>query len=249
VCHIFLFVNHKPKVKDDSFGFWRGVRLWPFLRRFEGTADDKDLAKKLEVEKPGILNWFIAGCLKWQKCGISELPEKITTATAEYKRESNILTDFFDECYIENPNAMTQSSEIYKDYLSWADNNHLQKYEIMSSVIFSREVEKKYKKVAKNNGKFFVGIGKVTGFVTGFSLDDKNSNVFPSSVTYTRENIEKPSQPVTPSLFTKNSTPKKLTTMGNCPDCGSDNIGVWPDGTPGYYCLDCYPNFSDEPNF
>ena len=249
VCHIFLFVNHKPKVKDDSFGFWRGVRLWPFLRRFEGTADDKDLAKKLEAEKSGILNWHIAGCLEWQKRGLSELPEKITTATAEYKRESNVLTDFFDECCVENANAITQSSELYKEYLNWAENSHLQKYEIISRVIFSREVEKKYKKVVKNNGKFFVGIGLVTGFVTGFSFDEQKTNVFPSSSPTREKNMENSSQPVTPSLFSKNKAPKRLATMGNCPDCGSDNIGVWPDGTPGYYCLDCYPNFNEEQNF
>jgi hypothetical protein len=38
--------------------------------------------------------------------------------------------------------------------------------------------------------------------------------------------------------------PKRLETLEeNCPFCGSANLGVWPDATPGYYCLDCYPDF------
>ena len=146
-------------------------------------------------------------------------------------------------------NATVKSSELYKTYCQWAEQSNLQKHEILSSVIFSKTVAEKFKKVTKNDGKYFVGIGLVTGFVTGFSLDEQNSHVFPSSYNTREENIEKPSQPVTPSLFNENKTPKRLATIANCPTCGGENIGCWPDGTDGYYCLDCNPNFSDEPNF
>ena len=246
VCHIFLFVNHKPRIKDDSFGFWRGAELWPFLRRFEGAADDKDLSKKLEAEKSGILNWFIVGCLEWQKRGLSPLPDKVTTATLEYRRESNVLAEFYEDCCVVQENAIVKSSELYKVYCRWAEQSNLQKHEILSSVIFSKTVAEKFKKVTKNDGKIFVGIGLVTGLVTGFSFDEQKHNVFSSSSPTREKNIENPPQPVTPSLFTKNKAPKRLSTMGSCPDCGGDNIGLWPDGTEGYFCLDCFPDFNEE---
>jgi hypothetical protein len=37
--------------------------------------------------------------------------------------------------------------------------------------------------------------------------------------------------------------PKRLQTLDSCPDCGGENLGVWTDGSLGYYCTDCYPEF------
>jgi len=45
----FLFVNHKPRIKDDKLGFWRGAELWPFLK-VRGAADDKDLSKNSKLK-------------------------------------------------------------------------------------------------------------------------------------------------------------------------------------------------------
>ena len=45
-------------------------------------------------------------------------------------------------------------------------------------------------------------------------------------------------------LLTK---PTRLETLSDiCPDCGGNYLAPWPDGTAGYYCADCYPNFNNE---
>jgi hypothetical protein len=110
-------------------------------------------------------------------------------------------------------------------------------------------VKGKYPKVHEKDGNYFVGIGLVTDLVTDIRHKAENSPLISSSI-YSREiNSKNPSQPVNPSLFEKSNIPKRLETLDPCPTCGSENIGVWPDESTGYYCLDCYPNFSDEPNF
>jgi len=253
VCHIFLFVNHKPRVHDDTTGFWRGVDLIPFLQTFTGASDDKDLGVKLEAEKSGILNWLIEGCLEWQKRGLSPRPKTVTKATTEYKRESNALADWFDECTTDNPNIMTLSSELYKSYTTWAERSNLQKREIFSSITFSKVLKDKYQKTHQEGGNYFVGIGLLTDLLTDFRHDTTKTNVISSSISSRDASSKNPSEPVnpsaTPSFFDKVKAPKRLTTTDNCPDCGSGNIGVWPDGTEGYYCLDCFPDFlNDEPN-
>ena len=245
-CKIFLFVNHKPKVADDSFGFWRGVRLWPFEKRFEGAADDKDLAKKLETEKSGILNWLVQGCIQWQRRSLSPIPDKITTATIEYKLESNPLADFYDECIIDNPHEKILSSLLYKVYLWWAEKSNLQKHEILSSVKFVARVKEKYKKVHEKDGNYFVELGFVTGLVTGFELTKLNYNVFRAVESPTRENMENPSQPVIPSLFSDEKNPTIINSLDDvCPACGSSDLGMLPDGS-GYYCTVCYPDSDEE---
>jgi putative DNA primase/helicase len=246
VAHIFLFVNHKPRVNDDTMGFWRGVDLLPFLQTFTGANEDKDLGVKLETEKSGILNWLIAGCLEWQKHGLSPRPKIVTTATTEYKRESNALADWFETCTVDKPDIMTLSSELYKSYTTWADGSNLQKRETLSFITFSKVLKGKYPKVHEETGNYFVGIGLLTGLLTGFSLDDKKSPLISSYISSCKDNRENPSEPVNPSATEKTKVPKRLTTVDPCPDCGSDNIGVWPDGTAGYYCLDCSPNFNQE---
>jgi len=67
---IWLFVNHRPKVTDDSFGFWRRVRLIPFTKQFTDKTADRSLDKKLKAEAPGILAWIVRGCLEWQRRGL-----------------------------------------------------------------------------------------------------------------------------------------------------------------------------------
>ena len=249
VAHIFLFVNHKPRVNDDTMGFWRGVDLLPYLQTFTGANDDKDLGIKLEAEKPGILNWLIAGCLAWQKRGLSPRPEIVTTATTEYKRESNALADFFEACTTDKPEIMTLSSALYKVYTTWAESSNLQKREILSFIAFSKILKGKYPKVHEETGNYFVGIGLLTGLLTDFSLAEKKVPLNFSSISSRSINSKNPSVTVIPSATSKNDknkVPKRLETLDPCPTCGGENIGVWPDGTPGYYCLDCFPNFNEE---
>ena len=60
------------------------------------------------------------------------------------------------------------------------------------------------------------------------------------------KNPANPDNPDKKQLTLLTDTPKRLETLENCPDCGSENIGAWPDGTDGYYCMDCNPNFNQE---
>jgi putative DNA primase/helicase len=55
----WLATNHKPEVADDSPGFWRRIRLIPFLQQFVGDRADKDLVSKLKAEASGILRWAV----------------------------------------------------------------------------------------------------------------------------------------------------------------------------------------------
>jgi len=223
-CKIFLFVNHKPRVKDDSFGFWRGVRLVPFLRRFDGEADDKDLSKKLEAEKPGILNWIVQGCLEYQRRGLSPIPAKVSNATTEYKRESDELADFIESPeVIEEDGIVGKASELYGAYTDWAEKSNLKKSEILSSVNFGKAMKGKYRWEHKNTGNIFYGIGLVKGFVKGFESNELKNNVLPAIESPTRENIEKPSLPFTPSLKTEKELP-------DCQACGRNEWEYTADG-------------------
>ena len=171
-CKICLFVNHKPKVEDDSYGFWRRVRLVPFTKQFSGNSEDKKLGNKLDAEAPGILAWLVRGCLAWQDRGLTGIPEAITTATEEYKVESDLLGQFISEMCVEVPQAVIKSSELYKSYGTWADDLNIRGRERITINAFGRRMKDKYEKVTQRDGTYYRGIGlKSCGGFDQFVVD------------------------------------------------------------------------------
>lgn len=158
ICKIWLFLNHMPSFDDDSYGFWRRVRLIPFNKSFKGDAIDYDLLEKLKTELPGILNWLLTGAVLWYQEGLKEIPTIVTEATDEAKVSNNKLTDFVADCCIERADLSEKSSKLYAAYVKWANTNSYQHKDIMSMTAFGRLMTDNYKKIAAETGKFYQGL-------------------------------------------------------------------------------------------
>lgn len=155
---LWLAVNHKPVVSDDSYGLWRRVRLVPFLRRFVEKEVDPGLEGKLLRELPGILAWAVAGAIAWYRHGL-EAPPIVLEATATYKQESDPLSDFVSGCCREHPDEWTAAGELYRRYTQWADDVGLRHREIMTSTTFGRRMAERYAKAATRTGIVYHGVG------------------------------------------------------------------------------------------
>jgi putative DNA primase/helicase len=121
---VWMATNYKPVIQGMDYGIWRRVRFIPFNMVFEedDPRTDKDLIEKLRVEYPGILNWMVQGCLKWQKEGL-KMPATIKEATLEYKKEMDLLGDFLNDCCDLNPKGKIASKELYQAYKEWSEEN------------------------------------------------------------------------------------------------------------------------------
>lgn len=119
---LWLAFNHKPVISDDSHAMWRRIRLIPFVQKFEGAKNDPTLLDKLKGEAPGILNWAIEGCLRWQKEGL-DAPATVEHATQEYQAESDTLARFVNDCCIVEATAYVASSHLWSSYQNWTENN------------------------------------------------------------------------------------------------------------------------------
>ena len=197
---LWLFVNHKPNVIDDSFGFWRRVRLVPFTKEFKGDADDKNLRDKLRSEAPGILVWLVKGCLEWQKRGLDPIPQSVKIATEEYKRESDVLSGFIQDRCIEHPNATVKASELYSAYKDWATGEGIREKdkEYLTSTKFGKRIHQKYEGVHMRDGAYYHGIGlSCDGLVTGFESNIIQNDVFAISTSREEKTLKVPSQPIT----------------------------------------------------
>lgn len=118
----WLAFNHKPQVGDTSHGFWRRVRLIPFLAQFAGGARDPTLPAALKGEAPGILAWAVRGCLLWQRHRLP-VPRAIEQATEDYRAESDPVAEFIEERYERCPDGFVESSVLHAYYAAWATTN------------------------------------------------------------------------------------------------------------------------------
>jgi putative DNA primase/helicase len=119
VAKFWLAFNHKPQVRDDSFGFWRRIHFLPFTQTFDGASKDPQLEQKLRAEASGILNWAIRGCLDWQRVGL-RMPASIKQATQRYQEESDILAEFFEDRCVFEPGAWVPTANLFSAYMTWA---------------------------------------------------------------------------------------------------------------------------------
>ena len=118
---LHVAANHKPLVKGTDEGIWRRLMLTPWLRRFEGQADDKQLKEKLLAELPGILNWCVAGFVQWRGKGLMP-PENVLAATKEYRGENDALGIWMEECCVKEANAVAEAAALYRSFKAWSDD-------------------------------------------------------------------------------------------------------------------------------
>lgn len=155
---IWLFLNHKPSVEDDSFGFWRRVRMIPFNRTFTGKEADTNLFDKLKEEYPGILNWLVKGCLLWQAEGLNPTPGVVLEATKDYRIENDVLAEFVYERCIEQSDGTIKASELYRAYVAWAETKSMNAKEVLTSTAFGRRMGDKYQRIRMKDGMYYNGI-------------------------------------------------------------------------------------------
>jgi putative DNA primase/helicase len=156
VAKFWLAVNHRPIVRDDSFGFWRRMRVIPFAQRFEV---DRTLAPALHEERSGILAWAIRGALAWQTHGLRP-PASVLTATQGYQTDSDPLGAFLAEACEVEPASQVGAQALYDHYREWAVRHGLSDKERLGAVAFGRKASERFTRSHTMAGKVYLGVAK-----------------------------------------------------------------------------------------
>jgi putative DNA primase/helicase len=157
VAKIALAVNHKPRVRDFSPGFWRRVRLVPFEVRFEGAVADRDLEKQLFGELSGILAWAVAGYVEWRRRGLDP-PAAVFSATAAYRSDSDPLAGFIAEACAASSEARLPGAAAWDAYGAWAAGQGLGEDERLSRPRFYKLLEEHFPKRHTKAGNVYLGV-------------------------------------------------------------------------------------------
>jgi len=167
---LWLAVNHKPHVSDDSDAFWRRVRFVPFLKTFKGDAIDATLNKTLLSEAPGILRWIVDGAVAWYAARdaagehpvLSEVPGS-AELTREWRGESDPIQEFINDKCIEGYEYKVARAAIYVAYDNWCVENHVPYKERLTRTGFIRRLTPRYEYTKIGGIRYLKGVGLIDG--------------------------------------------------------------------------------------
>ena len=175
---MWMTTNKLPKIKGTDQGIWRRVRKIPFEYDFEKDAEKNEnfFEEKLLLEMPGILNWALEGCLKWQREGM-KVPDIVKYAIDDYKHDMDPIQRFIDECCIVSETCKSKRNELYDCYCEWCREN---KEYTLSTIKFNRKLEEKdFKLIVTKGIRYWKNIGLVTREFEGLTpREDENIKPF-----------------------------------------------------------------------
>jgi putative DNA primase/helicase len=156
---LMLATNFKPKFRGQDEGLWRRVKLVPFTRFFKPEEQDHTLDATLAAEAEGIAAWAVRGAMEWYKGGLQD-PDRIRSATLEYRRTQDALAGFFPGVLETCPDKCELSAgDAYQAYKAWCEAEGLPQREQWTRRTFLDAMEER--SVARKNtakGVALVGI-------------------------------------------------------------------------------------------
>lgn len=151
----WLRTNHRPVVTGEDCGIWRRLHLIPFKRKFEEHERDPWLESRLLEERDGILAWMVQGCLDWQRGGLRP-SAMVRRESAVYRRESDLLGEFLEECTENDKEARIEQQQLFARWRLWNDANGTRSG---SKTSFTRKMAERGYTGAKSNGqRFYSGL-------------------------------------------------------------------------------------------
>lgn len=124
---IFIDTNHLPNVTDQTLFESGRLLIIPFNRHFEEHEQDKSLKTTLSdpAALSGILNWAVEGYRLFKEEGL-EPPEDVLLATAQYRQDSDRISQFIDSWLEEGKDEEYQPYEVstkaaYRVYAQWCN--------------------------------------------------------------------------------------------------------------------------------
>ena len=237
VLKLWLAVNHKPLVRDESDGFWRKVRLIPFTQRF---SLDRTLRPQLRAEAEGILAWAILGCKLWQGEGLGHIPEKVQLATDNFREESDLLAEFLADNCTTGEGQEVRAKVFYEAYKTWGEANHLTKRETLTNTAFGRKMGERFTKVPKEFGTVYLGVGLRGTNHGGSGGLESSSHVFSDSHIDTRDNMGKMKNP--PAQVQKHTRNSPESTAKRPSSCRCGSVDFWQRPTGEWVYQRCQPD-------
>lgn len=152
---VIMAGNHRPIIRGTDHGIWRRLVCTPFTVSIPDEQQDKGLMNKLRDEFPGILNWMLEGCLRWQRSGLS-LPPILQAERQAYMTSMDIMARWIEEVCEVVPGHEWGVRKAYMNFAQWCTDGG---YGAVSETRFSQQLDEKgFEKKRTNKGAAVLGL-------------------------------------------------------------------------------------------
>ena len=126
VFKLVINTNFLPVVTDDTLFSSERVKVIKFDRHFEPDEQDRQLKGKLKSDKnlTGIFNWCLEGLRMFNdNGGVLIEPDSVIKATEDYRKKSDKIQNFIDDCLDPCDGQCATIKESYYAFGQWCREN------------------------------------------------------------------------------------------------------------------------------
>ncbi len=126
---VLLCWNQRPRIRDESSGFWRRMLLIPFTEKVASSSRilnaDQSWWWLNTGEMPGVLNWAIEGVQRLFRQGRFTEPAAMNDLIRGYRNEMNPVEAFIEEVVGYDPERSNKvrTSSIVASFRHWCTDN------------------------------------------------------------------------------------------------------------------------------
>ena len=170
-----MLANHLPFARDGSHGFWRRIKIVPFVRQFTAKEIDTTLPYQLEAEAKGVLRWLVEGAVAWHR-RVSKTQGKtglgpcaaIDASVDQYRYDNDHASRFIEECLkVEVGVGRVGARDLDHIFSQWSHENGFD--DLVSENIFCRRMEERgLEKKRTKVGMAYVDVAVVSSTSTLF---------------------------------------------------------------------------------
>lgn len=125
---LILSTNHLPRIKSNDTGTWRRIDILPFNNTITPDKMITDFMGVLVKEcGNAILQWCVDGAKMFyeNECKITQAPQEVLEAKAEYREQEDWLMLFMTDCVRDSASVddTVSHNELYSAYKAWCTIN------------------------------------------------------------------------------------------------------------------------------
>ena len=113
---LIFAANVLPPIHDRSDGVWRRMIAMPFLHKIRDDRKDRDRARRLKAELPGIFNWALAGAIRLHRQGRFTDCAVCRRCVAEHRLGCDPFRQFVEETVICDSGQTVLTDSLYDAY-------------------------------------------------------------------------------------------------------------------------------------
>ena len=137
-CKLAFATNQLPRVRDNTYGYFRRLNIVRFKRQFFGAADDKDLEGTLLKELSEIFLWALAGLDRLRKQKGFTTCDELMDERQDYRRLNDPVLCFMEDRCSLGEGYSSLKDDLYREYKAFCNSNG---YSARNKENFFRELQ------------------------------------------------------------------------------------------------------------